>query len=337
MNCRPFVTEPAGIYLPRGRSLPGTGNLPETAAEPDPGAPEQGEYRAEEVHNGHHRTRGEHQDLQQATARQHQPERSPGGQHGEQHRGRHQDAAGQRGRAPGRVLHGQRDRDGEPDHDRRHDQHGGAQPSHRAPPPGPPASSSRASPAVITEPVISTPVLPSPPSASEMASSASPTAISIASSIRSACRTRSGPSTVPASSRSLAGAIDRLEELAVTTSSVTTGSSWSRIAGTSLSSLTARMPIRPVKLNASVSASRLAAIPAGLCAESTMTVGLRRTTSSRPGEDICRNASLTRSSSSACASSGSPPAGPVNASAAARAQAALPAWYAPNSGRNRSW
>src|SRR5437773_9677789 len=52
MNCRPFVTEPAGIYLPRGRSLPGSGNVPETAAEPDPGAPEQGEYRAEEVHRG---------------------------------------------------------------------------------------------------------------------------------------------------------------------------------------------------------------------------------------------------------------------------------------------
>src|ERR1700733_33063 len=87
-------------------------------------------------------------------------------------------------------------------------------------------SSSRASPAVITDPVISRTAVPGgPPSADPAsASSASPTPSSIASSSLATALTRSGPNTALASSASLAGSADRGEELAVTTSSETTGS-----------------------------------------------------------------------------------------------------------------
>src|SRR5580693_937981 len=193
-------------------------------------------------------------------------------------------------------------------------------------------SSSRASPAVITDPVIGRSAAPGgPPSAdTASASSASPTPSSIASSSLATARTRSGPNTALASSASLAGSADRGEELAVTTSSETTGSSSSRIAGTSLSSLTARMAIRSVAANDSLSAATVAAIPAGLCAASTIVTGLRRTTSSRPGDDIFRNASRTSPSSSAAGSAAEASCSPVadapaKASTAARAQAALPA------------
>src|SRR3984885_5037891 len=193
-------------------------------------------------------------------------------------------------------------------------------------------SSSRASPAVITDPVISRTAVPGgPPSADPAsASSASPTPSSIASSSLATARTRSGPNTALASSASLAGSADRGEELAVTTSSETTGSSASRIAGTSLSSLTARMAIRSVAANASSRAATVAAIPAGLCAASTIVTGLRRTISSRPGDDMIRNAPRTSPSSSAAGSAGEASCSPVadapaKASTAARAQAALPA------------
>ena len=92
--------------------------------------------------------------------------------------------------------------------------------------------------------------------------------------------------------------------------------------GTSLSRLAAKTPVRWVKVNASSIAAAVAAMPAGLCAASRMIVGLRLTTSSRPGELTMANASRTRSSSSAAASSVTP----ANASTAASAQAALPAW-----------
>src|SRR5580693_140788 len=183
-------------------------------------------------------------------------------------------------------------------------------------------SSSRASPAVITDPVISRTAVPGGPPSADPASAAS---ASLAT-----ARTRSGPNTALASSASLAGSADRGEELAVTTSSETTGSSSSRIAGTSLSSLTARMAIRSVAANDSLSAATVAAIPAGLCAASTIVTGLRRTTSSRPGDDIFRNASRTSPSSSAAGSAAEASCSPVadapaKASTAARAQAALPA------------
>ena len=72
----------------------------------------------------------------------------------------------------------------------------------------------------------------------------------------------------------------------------------------------------------------------GLCEASMIIVGLRLTTSSRPGEVTFANASRTRSASSAA----SPPslATPAKASTAASAQAALPAWCAPNNGRKMS-
>src|SRR5205823_1560116 len=94
-----------------------------------------------------------------------------------------------------------------------------------SPPAGP--SSLRASPAVMTDPVISTAPLPGPVSAT--ASSASATAASIASSRRGADRTRSSPKISAASSAVSSGSIDRSEELRVTTTSSSSGSSSARI------------------------------------------------------------------------------------------------------------
>ena len=88
-----------------------------------------------------------------------------------------------------------------------------------------------------------------------------------------------------------------------------------------MSALIARTAIRLRKENASVTAATLAAMPAGLWAESAITTGLRRTTSSRPGEVIAANASRTKSPLSAPASGPAPP----NASTAASAQAAFAA------------
>ena len=93
-----------------------------------------------------------------------------------------------------------------------------------------------------------------------------------------------------------------------------------------------------MKVNASVIASIAAAIPAGLCAASTIVTGLRRTTSSRPGDVTDANASRTQVSSNgmgAAPATLSSPA-PANASTAASAHAAFPAWCAPNSGRKIS-
>ena len=79
-----------------------------------------------------------------------------------------------------------------------------------------------------------------------------------------------------ANSASSAAGIERSLELRVTTRSDSTGSSSSSIPATSLSALTARTPTSREKLNASVSAAMLAAMPDGLCAASAITVGLRR-------------------------------------------------------------
>ena len=72
-----------------------------------------------------------------------------------------------------------------------------------------------------------------------------------------------------------------------------------------------------------------ASAPCGLWAASTMIVGLRRTTSSRPGDVAVANPARTRSASSG-------PTPPSSASTAARARTALCAWCSPNSGRNTS-
>ena len=116
-----------------------------------------------------------------------------------------------------------RGHDRQRDHDRFEHQHGGAEPAHRGPliAPGLPGvrrrvSSSLASPAVITEPAISTTVPAAPargparPASGRPAARRSPrpprrpgpTASSMASSRRSATCTRSGPNTGLASSAS---------------------------------------------------------------------------------------------------------------------------------------
>ena len=102
---------------------------------------------------------------------------------------------------------------------------------------------------------------------------------------------------------------------------------------TSLSPLAAKTPDRCEKVNVSCMASTVAATPAGLWEASMMMVGLRLMTSSRPGVLTLANASRTRSASSISVPSSETPA---NASTAASAQAALPAWKAPNTGRKMS-
>src|SRR6185437_6564661 len=233
-----------------------------------------------------------------------------------------QGAADAGGHAAVRVLKDDGDRDGEPDDDGLEDQHDAAElpdalaferdieTAHdssaavnewregwlagasggSSPPDGP--SSLRASPAVMTDPVIST--APPPGPASATASSASVTAASIASSRRGADRTRSSPKISAASSAVSSGSNDRSEELRVTTSS-------SSIPATSLSPLAAKTPVTWSKLNDSSIPATVAAMPAGLCAASMTMVGLRLMTSSRPGDVTFANASRTRSTSSPAA------------------------------------
>ena len=88
----------------------------------------------------------------------------------------------------------------------------------------------------------------------------------------------------------LLGGIARGDDDRVTTISSSIGSSASRMPSASLSASTPTTPTSRVKVNASCTASARTAAPAGLCAASTRTVGLRRTTSSRPGESTPANA-----------------------------------------------
>ncbi len=83
--------------------------------------------------------------------------------------------------------------------------------------------------------------------------------------------------------------IERGEELRVTTSSASTGSSWSRTPATSLSAAMASTPASRVKPNDSVIVSTVAAIPAGLCEASSRTVGPVRATSSHPARRTWRS------------------------------------------------
>src|SRR5580704_4328662 len=320
-------------------------------AEPDPDGPQCRENAAEKVHGRHHGAGGNDEYLKQAAAGQRDPEQAAC-ECSEHDCGDGSDASRQSGCMRRQVvdLHGDRDRQAK--HDGLHDQHRGAQPLHWESPSSPGSSEpesgqtapfpavsdsrTRASPAVITEPVMRTPAFPGPPSPAASASSASATPISIASSSGAATVTRSGPKTGVASAASASAGIDRVDELVVATRWAATGSSSPRMPATSLSSLTAMMATRSVKLNASVSASADAAMPPGLCAESRMTTGLRRMISSRPGEVIVATARLTMFwSTPAAPAPGSSSASGVraNASTAAIAQARLPAWYAPNSGR----
>src|SRR5579871_5965598 len=326
----------------------GWGRGLQAAGEPDAGDPEGGEDDAEHVHGRDDHARGDDQGLQDR-ARPQRPAHARAADQAAEDQGAHGQATADAARdAVTQVLHDDGDRDGEPDDDGFHDQDGAAQlpqllhdssaavnewregwvadgSAGSSPPAG--ASRRRASPAVMTDPVTSTPPLPGPVSAT--ASSASETAISIASSSRSADWTRSSPKISTASSAVCSGSRERSEELRVTTMSVSSGSSSARMPGTSLSPLAANTPVRRAKLNASSTPATVAAIPAGLCAASMMMVGLRLTTSRRPGELAFANDSRTRSASSGAPSSETP----ANASTAASAQAALPAWCRPNSGR----
>src|SRR5215472_17051255 len=282
------------------------------AAEPDGGQPEAAEDHAEPVHRRDHDPGGDHGHLQHGPADQCPALPGPAHQGREDQRGYAQHAADHASLR--RLGVGDRDghRDGQPDHHHLEDQYGRAQPPHgRASPPtsapagGPAApSSSRASPAVEVDPVIRMPAPPGP--AASAAWSASVVAMSMASSSRGAMNTRSGPNTPAASCSSSPGSMDRAAEFLVTTRLEVTGSSSPSMPATSLSALTASTPIRVSKANASVTAAMLTAMPAGLCAESTIITGLRRTTSSRPGVVTARKASRPRSSSSPSAGGSGP-------------------------------
>src|SRR5690606_41554366 len=94
----------------------------------------------------------------------------------------------------------------------------------------------RASPAVTTDPVMTTPTPDSPPS------SASSPACSTAVFSTGSTLTRSAPNTSAASAPSSSGSIARGEELAVTTTSCSTGSSSVRMPRTSFSRITPSTP-----------------------------------------------------------------------------------------------
>ena len=66
----------------------------------------------------------------------------------------------------------------------------------------------------------------------------------------------------------------------------------------SLSAITPITPISGANWNESSSAAAVASAPCGLCAASSTIVGLRRTTSSRPGDVASANAARTSASSS---------------------------------------
>src|SRR5215468_10183965 len=360
-RCGPGPSGRHAAALRTPKSLP-TGGGPavrglDLTGQPDAGEPQRREDHAQDVHRGHDDADRDHQQLQRGARVQRpahpRPSHAPR-QADRQHRDRAADGA--RG-AGAHVTKRDRGHDRQRDNDGLHDQDGAAQPPHESSPAvneclagvpgsggaasgGPPGTSSRrASPAVTTEPVMSTAADPGR-SSSPSDSSARPTAASIASSSRSRTSTRSSPNISRATSASEATGIDRGEEFAVTTMSLSTGSSSPSTPATSLSSLTATTPISRAKLNDSVSAAMVAAIPAGLCPASTITVGLRRTTSSLPGELTLANPARTRSGSSAAELSPGPrvigPSDsetPAYASTAASAHAAFPAWCSPNSGR----
>ena len=109
------------------------------------------------------------------------------------------------------------------------------------------------------------------------------------------------------------------------------GSNASSRPYTSLSCIQPSTPTSGENANASPTESAVACAPCGLCAASSTIVGLRRTTSSRPGELTAANARRTRSAST-CFSSFAP----TKASTAASAVTALRAWCSPCNGTNTS-
>src|SRR5690349_22009559 len=317
-----------GRVAGRGRTWPGTvlrtllgaplllqdgplGALPVDAdAEEVRRGPQPAEHHAEEEHRGDHEAEADGHDLHRpaedvaARAAQH-----PGRQHAEH---RETEAEGQR-RDGADVGHPDGHDPGQEQHHRLEHEHAGAhgaadRPGHVCRPRG--LSIRRASPTVTTEPVTSTPPEPiaspnTPPS------SASVAAWSMASSSRGATYTRSMPKMPPATSASSSAGSDREVRAWVQTTAASTGSSAASTPSWSLSPITPTTPMRGFSRNESSMASAVAAAPCGLCAASSRIVGLRRITSSRPGEVTSANASLTSSSSSGSC--------PRNASTAASA------------------
>src|ERR1700677_75816 len=308
--------------------------------QPDAGDPQRAEDASEPVHHGDERTRGDDRCLEHGASDE-RPAHAWTADHAAEHQpGNRQASPESPGRTAVQVLELDGRHDGEQEDDRLHDEDRAAEPPQQLlvchdssaevkecrdgcadgvsaagmPPSG--ASRMRASPAVITEPVMRT-----PPSPGRPASSARPTAMSIASSSRSATRTLYSPKISPAISASSSGSMDLAsEEYLVTTISLSSGSSSARMPATSLSLLTATTPVSRVKLNSSCIAATVTAMPPGLCAASMITVGLRRSTSSLPGDRTLPNPSRTRSVSRAAPS---PSETPANASTAASAHAAL--------------
>src|SRR5690606_25336700 len=155
----------------------------------------------------------------------------------------------------------------------------------------------RASPAVTTEPVISTP--PPDSSCSTVApSSTRLTAVSNAVGKSGSATTRSSPKSSLASLPSCPPGMARGDELRVTTTSCTTGSSASRMPRASLSRMIDTTSASLRNANSPSSASATAAAPAGLCAASSSTVGADRARSRRAGSCTAANASRTVSTSS---------------------------------------
>src|ERR1022692_85939 len=194
------IGDPQFESLPAGISSARAGHPRDSVTQPDTRYPEKREDSSENIHNGYYDASGDNEHLKSAAAGQ-GPRQVPA-RHRRQRDGEDgRQAASQASRRRRRVLKLDGRNDRQRDHDRLQDQHGGAQAPHPAPSP---VSSSRASPAVTTEPVISTavpPVAPPGSAASDVSpvsgpvsgplspavdSSARLTAISIASSSRSA-------------------------------------------------------------------------------------------------------------------------------------------------------
>src|SRR4051794_3547751 len=300
--------------------------LVDAAAEDDRGCPEAGEGQAEQEHHRYDEA---------------EPDRTELDQRAEDVTGPEAKQARRDERQQGQSE-ADRDRDRRPDvRDRDHhrrdqsEQHG-LEPEHdRGERPhcasfGLRTSRLRASPAVMTEPVMSTPPVPS----ATAFSSASRIASSMASIRWGRTSTRSSPKTSAANSPSSSAGIERSTKLfRVQTTVSMIGSKASRRPYTSLSFMQPRTPMSGWNWNASETVAAVAWAPCGLWAASTMMVGLVRTTSIRPGLVTFSNPAWSSSvvtRPSVCGLA------PSRASTAATAVAALCAWYSPCRGMNSS-
>ena len=246
------------------------------------------------------------------------------------------------------MLDGDGDRYGEPDHDRFEDQHGGAEPPHPAPPlraASPQVSSSpAAAPAPRRRraatvrprrsPLTRSPARRSRPGRRTAASSARPTAISIASSSRSATADPVGPEH---RGREL-GELGRdpssgPSELRVTTSPVGDGLQLVKNGGHVLV-LADREDCDQGSGRRTPRSARDAGRHPGRVVRG---VGDHHRAAPQHLQPPRRRHPPRTPPATSCSPSGSPPGPPLaNASTAASAQAAFAAWYSPNSGSSRS-